>query len=146
VGIVFVEEETMRWKELQAHMMRLVLGAVLASLLLLSCGDAASENPPGSQSTGGEGGTARFEIVSSWEPTLDETKNGTRIGYSLIMANQGSASGKVSCEILMKGEPLPGESTTVTIEPGAEGTVDGEARTELKAEDVTLEDLTPRCR
>jgi hypothetical protein len=88
----------------------------------------------------------RIEIVSAWEPTLDETKNGTRIGYSLIMANQGSASGKVSCEILMKGERLPGESTTVTIEPGAEGTVDGEARTELKVEDVTLEDLTPRCR
>jgi hypothetical protein len=109
-------------------MMRLALAAALASLLMLSCGDSASEVPPGSQSTGEEGGTPRIEIVSSWEPTLDETKNGTRIGYSLIMANQGSASGKVSCEILMKGERLPGESTTVTIEPGAEGTVDGEAR------------------
>lgn len=72
-------------------------------------------------------------------------ENETRIEYSLIIANRGSSSGNVSCDIWMNGERLPGNSTTMTIEAGAEETVEGDARTDVKADDVNLADLTPRC-
>lgn len=118
---------------------RLIIGLVL-SFAMLSCGTGTSEDAAGSNST-----AAEFKIVSSWEPTLDGTPKGTRIGYSLIVENTGSGTDEVSCEILMRGEPLPGESKSATINPDEEEAVDGEAHVDLRPNDVALKDLTPVC-
>lgn len=110
---------------------------------MVSCGGELMGASPGSNVPGG--GEPQFEIVSSWRPSLAPMENETRIEYSLIIANRGSAAGKVSCGIWMNGERLPGNSTTVAIDPGEEDTVEGDARTEVKPDDVNLVDLTPRC-
>ncbi len=76
---------------------------------------------------------------------MDATDKGSRIGYALIVANKGFATGKASCDIWMGGKRLPGESTTVRINPGEEETINGEARIKENPEDVSLKALTPRC-
>jgi hypothetical protein len=45
----------------------------------------------------------------------------------------------------MRGEPLPGESESATINPDEEEAVDGEAHVDLRPNDVALKDLTPVC-
>jgi hypothetical protein len=130
-------------KTLRNKTVRYLVAVSLAGATLAGCGDEPKGASPGAGGQGG--GEPRFEIVSSWEPALDSEKDETRIEYALVVANRGSAPGEASCEIWTKGERLPGESSTVTIEPGGEATVEGEARSELDAEDVNLVELTPRC-
>ncbi|HEX2057375.1 MAG TPA: hypothetical protein VHI71_03315 [Actinomycetota bacterium] len=117
---------------------------VLCALALASagCGEG-SQRASGPRAEPESEGEPRFEIVSSWEPSLQRAGQETDIEYSLTVANRGSSSGEVTCEIWMNGERLPGESTTVTIDPGAEGTVEGDVR--AQPDDIDLTDLTPRC-
>lgn len=118
---------------------------VLCAAVLVSgaCGDGSNDatDPAGSAN----GGEARFEIVSSWEPSLRPAGEHTALEYSLTVANRGSSSGEVACEIWMDGEPLEGQSTSLAIDPGAEGTVEGDARVPIEPDEIDLTDLDPRC-
>jgi hypothetical protein len=120
-----------------------VLILCAAALVSGACGDGSKDATDAAGSA--NGGEARFEIVSSWEPSLRPAGQHTVLEYSLTVANRGSSSGEVGCEIWMDGEPLPGKSTSVTIDPGAEGAVEGDARAPIAADEVDLTDLKPRC-
>ena len=129
---------------IQNKAVRGLLALSVTAVVMVSCGEDPNGASSGSQSSGG--GNPKFEIVSSWEPSLQTTGDRTSVDYSLIIANRGSSSGDVSCEIRMNGEILAGASSTVTIDPGEEDTVEGVARTQVKADNINLADLTPRCR
>lgn len=113
--------------------------------VMTGCGEGEASKRPSSGSDDWTRGEPRFEILSTWEPSLVPRGKETHIGYSFIIANRGSSSGEVSCHIWMSGERLPGTSESVTIDPGEEVTVEGSARTERKPADFSLVELTPRC-
>ena len=115
-------------------------GVWVMTLLVAGCG----EDTPPSQAEG-DGGTADFVVVSTWEPQVTADSNGSLLRYSLKVQNSGSSSGSVSCSIFRGEERLEGDSTTPELEPGATGTVEGEVHVDSQPDQLALEDLTPEC-
>lgn len=124
---------------------RLGLAAAVVAVLVAGCGSGSAPRGSRAESEPGVTATPQFAIVSSWEPTVEGTDKGSRIGYALIVANNGSAAGQASCQIWMGKKRLPGESATVEINPGEEETINGQARIKEKPTDVPLNKLSPRC-
>ena len=119
----------------------IAFGLVIAVAGAAGCGGDVRDRKSG----GGRQGTVRFEHQIAWEPSIEKVPEGSRIGFSFMLSNVGSASGEASCEILFDGEPLPGESTTETIEPGDQAWIRGEAFIEQDPADFGLTQLTPKC-
>lgn len=94
-----------------------------------------------------EHGRARFEFVSSWEPSIEEHNYVTVVTYSFRVRNAGVRAAAPTCRLVLDRQPLPGWSQGEEIAVGSEGRVSGEAllRDSENASDV-LPRLDPRCR
>ncbi|MFN2526862.1 MAG: hypothetical protein ABR505_11465, partial [Actinomycetota bacterium] len=116
---------------------------LLPVLLIALLGCESGSHPPVGLP---EGGPARFEFLSSWEPSLEEHGYVTVIDYSFVLRNSGVRAATPTCEVRLGGQSLPGWSQGPEVGVGDDVRVTGEA---LVPEDVKpnkiLPRLEPRC-
>lgn len=120
--------------------MRLIL-LILVSVVVAGC--ESDVRPPIGRP---EDGPARFEFLSSWEPAVHEGEYVNTVGYSFALKNQGGRAGAPFCEILYKGQPLPGWSEGPEIGVGTQGRVEGEALLPQGPNPTSITKLEPVCR
>lgn len=115
---------------------------LLFTLSLAAC-DPGQSPPIGRP----EDGSARFEFLSSWEPSTTERRYVTLVDYAFVVRNSGGRAGAPACEVLLRGKPLEGWSEASEIGVSSRGTVEGQALLPPDADpNKLLTNLEPRCR
>lgn len=118
-----------------------MLGLAAVLVALVAC-EGGPEPPIGRP----EDGPARFEFVSSWEPSIEERGYSTFIDYSFTVRNVGGRAGAPECEIALRNEVLDGWSQGPEVGVDSEARVRGRVLLPYGADaNKVLPRLQPRC-
>lgn len=118
--------------------------AFVVVVMLVLAGCESGPKPPIGRP---DDGPALFEFLSSWEPSIQRRGYAIFADYSFVLENVGGRAATPYCEILHRGEPLPGIAEGPEIGVGDQGRVEGRALLPQTGSRMgVLTDLEPRCR